>query len=871
MKFNIVSHTHWDREWHKTFEEYRVRLVSFFDNLIDLLERDSNYRSFLMDGQTVVLEDYLEIKPFKKKQLHQLIKNGRIIVGPWYIQPDEFIPSGEMQIRNLLIGQAIGEEFGNNMQVGYLPDSFGQSAQIPQLLQGFDIEYAVFWRGMTEAECEDLDFYWESPDGSKVKTTILADGYGNASLLNESLENNISIIEENINSLYSRSNKRNLLLMSGFDQRKANPILPKIVSDLNEHFDEHEFTISTISDYLEEAFRMSDKKTVSGEFRKGKYMRVHISIGLTRSDIKQENYKAQVSLIKFAEPLMSFASLFGLDYQNELLNQAAKYTLQNQAHDSISNVCTDSTHREISLRYENTMQISKILMQDSLETISNNIQTLELGEPVILFNLGCTKRQGFEKISLVTGLPVFDLVNVQGEKVDFDIISKKMINKNDMQIEIGMKNKDVQLYQYELMVNVLFTGFGYKTFYLTEKEREKNENPALFDKETSVFSTDYFTLRVEENGTLTYTDRESGEVYSNLNQFVENGNAGDEYDYSAPINDQIFSAHTDKPAIQVIHNSDSSSIIKLTYHFDVPKETYASSRSSMMISQKIESTITVTKDSKRIDFKTTIDNQAKNHRICVQFANNQLQDSHFSEQQFGPITRMNKFKNTNQWKEEKWEERYYPIYPQQRYTGFSNRKEAMLILNKGLVTYEILDDEGVPTIAIPLITTMDFMGKQDLLDRPGRRSGLHIPTPDSEMIGTYEYEYAILFSNDNNFASLADDYQLPITTIQKKNAEGSLPGELVLYSLENKNVSIMSFKKSEDKVGYIIRLVNHDQASTENVTLTLNSIYFKKIEEVNFKESVKKGSEKFVFQNGVVTIPRMKANEVISFRLEGSI
>ncbi|MFK4964702.1 glycoside hydrolase family 38 N-terminal domain-containing protein [Lactococcus garvieae] len=871
MEFNIISHTHWDREWHKTFQEYRVRLVSFFDNLIDLLEKDSEYESFLMDGQTVVLEDYLQIKPYKRQQLEQLIKNGRLIVGPWYIQPDEFIPSGEMQIRNLLVGQTVGSEFGANMQVGYLPDSFGQSAQIPQLLNGFGIEHAVFWRGITEEECKNLDFIWQSDDGSQVKTTVLADGYGNARLFNDSLKNNIQIVEENLERLYEKSNKENLLLMCGFDQRKANASLPQIVKDLNGHYGgEHTFKISTLPEYLEKAFQTENKEIVSGEFRKGKHMRVHVSIGLTRSDIKQANYQAQTSLVKIAEPLASLASMHGLEYQKELFTQAAKYTLQNQAHDSISNVCTDATHREMSLRYENAQQISNLLANDALDYMTNQIDFQDIGQPIVLFNLTSSKRNVLEKIQVTTELENFDLLDNKKNKVPFEILSKEVTNQNDKQIEIGVKNKDKILYQYELLINLTFEGWGYQTIYLVEgqEEQEKSKSP-IYDELTQSFVTDYYTLEIQKNGQLSYIDKKTGERFDSLNSFVENGNAGDEYDYSPPVQDQKVSAHNHQPEIQILHNSATFSEVKLVYRFDVPRETNGQERSKEVISQHIETSLMVKKDSPKVEIKTWIDNQAKNHRICVQFDSNEASDEHFSEQQFGPITRRNTIDNPNQWQEENWEERYYPIYPQQRYTGFDKDNGKLLVLNKGLVTYEILEHQGKPRLSLPLITTMDYMGKQDLLDRPGRRSGLHVATPDSEMIGQYTYEYAFLFVQpEENMIAHVEAYQMPLMSKQSTSkAKGTLADHFTLHSISHSNVEVMALKKAENRPAYIFRLVNHEQTKVENVELRFDSTYFGKVEEVNFNEEILNSNKRFTFEDGILNISELNANEVISFSL----
>ena len=101
---HVVSHTHWDREWYLPFQLFRVRLVDLIDHLIDLLERDPTFRHFNLDGQTAMIEDYLEIGPEKRAALQRLARAGRVSVGPWYVLNDEFLASGESTVRSLLIG-----------------------------------------------------------------------------------------------------------------------------------------------------------------------------------------------------------------------------------------------------------------------------------------------------------------------------------------------------------------------------------------------------------------------------------------------------------------------------------------------------------------------------------------------------------------------------------------------------------------------------------------------------------------------------------------------------------------------------------------------------------------------------------------------
>ncbi|MGH0032159.1 MAG: glycoside hydrolase family 38 C-terminal domain-containing protein, partial [Myxococcota bacterium] len=146
MRAVLVTHAHWDREWYRTFQDFRARLVDLVDRVLDLCAADPDYR-FLLDGQTVVLEDYLEIRPGRRAELRAASAEGRIAIGPWYVQPDSLLPSGEAHVRNLLLGRRVGEAIGPVSRVGYTPDSFGHPAQLPQLFAGFGIGSFVYWRG----------------------------------------------------------------------------------------------------------------------------------------------------------------------------------------------------------------------------------------------------------------------------------------------------------------------------------------------------------------------------------------------------------------------------------------------------------------------------------------------------------------------------------------------------------------------------------------------------------------------------------------------------------------------------------------------------------------------------------------------------
>ena len=145
---HIISHSHWDREWYLPFESHRMQLVELFDNLFDLFENDPEFKSFHLDGQTIVLDDYLEIRPENRDKVQRYIDEGKLKIGPFYILQDDYLISSEANVRNTLIGQVECAKWGKSTQIGYFPDTFGNMGQAPQILQKSGIHVAAFGRGV---------------------------------------------------------------------------------------------------------------------------------------------------------------------------------------------------------------------------------------------------------------------------------------------------------------------------------------------------------------------------------------------------------------------------------------------------------------------------------------------------------------------------------------------------------------------------------------------------------------------------------------------------------------------------------------------------------------------------------------------------
>jgi alpha-mannosidase len=219
----IVSHTHWDREWYQPFQVFRFHLVELIDCLLDLLDSDPAYYSFLLDGQTILLEDYLAIRPEREPDLRRHVAHGRLMIGPWYILPDEFLVSPEATVRNLMLGAKVCARFGTRMPVGYTPDPFGHISQLPQILAGCGIEAAALQRGLSD---EPTELWWEAPDGTRLLTIYFRTGYGNLAWAPTTPDAFTHAVERQIDQLAPHAHTPFLLLMNGTDHMLPQPELP---------------------------------------------------------------------------------------------------------------------------------------------------------------------------------------------------------------------------------------------------------------------------------------------------------------------------------------------------------------------------------------------------------------------------------------------------------------------------------------------------------------------------------------------------------------------------------------------------------------------------------------------------------------------
>ncbi len=381
----VVSHTHWDRAWYLPFSSFRFRLVRLVDRLIDLLESSPDFHSFTLDGQTVLLNDYLEIRPENKPRLEKLIKNGKLICGPWYVSPDLFLVSPESIIRNLQIGFDTASRFGGSMQVGYVPDPFGHIAQLPQILNGFGLTSFIFMRGLSakDKEVAGSVFTWRGPDGSDVFSIYLADGYFNAGSLglpsvygrHEGLEADPQLAADQIRKTVSKLGELQkesvFLLNNGFDHMPEQAELPSLLRRTQTLVPDIHLTHGTFGDFVD-ALRSQAKPhaVVHGDLIGNADQPILLSVYSTRVYLKQLNHQAQSLLETVVEPMDVFASTLPNRAESTyFLERAWKTLLKNHPHDDICGCSHDGVHQDNEVRYREVVETGEAILVEALESM----------------------------------------------------------------------------------------------------------------------------------------------------------------------------------------------------------------------------------------------------------------------------------------------------------------------------------------------------------------------------------------------------------------------------------------------------------------------------------------------------------------------
>lgn len=888
---HYIPHTHWDREWHKTFEAFRVRLAYSMEIMLDTLENDNDFTYFMYDAQTSILDDYLTVYPENRERLKKLISDQRMFVGPWYTQPDFYLISGESLVRNLLIGSNIADDMGHSMKTGYIPDSFGQSAQLPQILSGFDLESVLVWRGIACDDIDDSVFLWQSPDGSEILSIHFPLGYGYNRYLPADKEKAVEKILNTEKELACRFKDGEIMLMGGGDHTTIQKGLPDIINYANKYFKDNDYDLNIkisnpelLTASIKNSLKISNRKlqTLHGELRNPKEQRVHFGDSSSRMDIKYLNKNLEHKIASVIEPVSTFAFLEGGIYSNGLINKSWKYLFENQAHDSICTCCTDESHDDIMNRFKYSGQINRELENMFFRYMERELDLSQIkGRAVLLVNTLPYKREKFIEITVYTKEKEFSIYSSSGEKIPYERISTLETDLSETNISLAMdiasqnyildsysKNPKYIFWENKIIISSDFLpAGGYEVIDIRENESGGSNDKLIFSSENHM-ENKYLKINIEENGSLNIFEKESKKTFSAL-IYEEKGDDGDEYDYSPPKNDKVFTTENLKAEIKKLYENNFETAFEIKHTMVVPKSlnTDRLHRNSELTELEIKSTVKLRADSKIIEVKTELNNNSCDHIIKTLCKAPFDNDFSYAGDHFSVIKRSNSISIPDNWRELNYKSKPLPIYPMQGFTDISDGETGLAVLSKGLPEYEIYDNN---TIALTLMRSVGKMGKSDLEIRPGRVSGIEFNTPDSQMIGKYEFEFAIApHSGDYSTAGiqrLSTLYSTPVSTKQFmediKTGKRAVRQEYI--ELTGKDIEISALKKSERDKNIILRLFNPSQNISKNNKIKVNFPH-SSVSITSLKETADLGN--LEISDGFYTLPDLKNAEILTLKI----
>ncbi len=824
----VVSHTHWDRAWYLPFEKFRIRLVRLTEKLLNIVRQNPRF-TFTFDGQTVVLEDVLQVRPEWEAELRERIAAGRILVGPWYILPDEFLVSGEALIRNLLIGHRIAQRFGRVLKVGYIPDPFGHIAQLPQILNGFGLDTFIFMRGMGD-EADELgsEFWWVAPDGeSKVLAHHQITSYCNAGYLGYVFEDGVPRVDyeralQHVRNIMATMQKFATVpvfyISNGCDHFEPQPELPDIIRYLNRHYDGVRFVQGTPEDFFRLVKRhRKDFKSHSGELRGARYHYLLSGVFSSRMYLKQANFRCQTLLERWVEPFCAIA-LFavGAPYPDAFINYAWRTLLKNHPHDDICGCSVDEVHRENETRYMLVQQVGDVLVNEALTTIAARINTASAAPSDNWVAFAVFNPLPWERSDGVSAVVPLSWLREGGTVKD--------CAGNPVPVQIAHTEDDHALV---LLKPPAVPSLGYTTLYLDRADKRRYQWVTDIVANGTTIENEFLRVTAEPNGTVSVVDKMTGKAYSGFNLLEDTEDAGDEYDYSPAEESQTITSEGVSARIKVVERGPVRATLLIQYDLMLPEGLTPDRkrRSDRKVRCPVQVRVSLLSGVPRVDFEVTVTNNAKDHRLRALFPTDIKTDVAKVEEHFHIIERSLDLPEGKNWSQPP-----QPTNHMERFVSVDDGAFGISVLSEGLPEYEVRKDEKGTTICLTLLRCVGWLSRGDFKTRPGH-AGPQIATPDAQCLGTHTFRYAVVLHKrdwrEANILRLAHEFTTPMRLVparrkdQKHPTDAPLPVTCSFLRVEPADLFVTAVKRAEDRDSLIVRFYGTQHAGQVKGTVAL--------------------------------------------------
>lgn len=849
---HIISHTHWDREWYLPYEKHHMRLVSLMDSLLDRLDQGPDFKSFYLDGQTIIIEDYLQVRPDQKDRLVKHIQDGRIIIGPWYILQDAFLTSGEANVRNMQVGHRDAKRYGTPSKIGYYPDTFGLVGQTPQLMRQAGIDNVFFGRGVKPTgfnntvsdgsyESSFSELLWEGSDGSRVLGILFANWYSNGNEIPVDVEEARKYWGRKLADAEKYASTRELLYMNGCDHQPIQLDLPEAIRTAQQLFPDVEFVHSNFADYLAAVEQSLDRELskVKGELRSQRTdgWGTLVNTASARVYLKQMNQAGQALLEKVAEPLASLAHLLGQEYPHDRFTYAWKTLMQNHPHDSICGCSVDEVHREMVTRFDKSRHVAETIIADSARRIADEVDTTGFERwgknacPFVVFNTSGWERSDVLSVELDAarlyfreGLPLAETTRRMNE---LDLSGRILVDSEGKEVACTVEDLGLQ-FGYDLpddrfrqpyscrRVRITFEAenvpaLGLRTYAWVRKSGSAATSSAASSSLLAGkrgMENEWLKVDISNNGSFTVTDKQTGRIYKELGIYENVGDIGNEYMFKQPDGTEALTTRELRAEIRVLEDTPYRAAYEIIHHWEIPASAdevldreqreliyypqRTAQRSKHTVPLIIRTVISLSRGGKGVVVEASFNNGAKDHRLRVLFPTDIVSTTHKVDSMFEVVVRDNK-------PAPEWENPSNTQH-QQAFVDVSDAAAGLTVANLGLNEYEVLQD-GRNTIAVTLLRAVGELGDWGLF-----------PTPEAQCLGEHTVRLEIIPHNGdgitNGAYAEAYQFQIPWTAEQTGIHAGAWAPDTAVVAWSGAGLAFSSLKVNPDSGDLMLRWYN---------------------------------------------------------------
>jgi hypothetical protein len=813
MRAFLVTHTHWDREWYRPFQAFRARLVDAVDRVLELCAADPGYR-FLLDGQSIALEDYAEIRPARVAELRADIAEGRIAIGPWYVQPDSLLPGGESHVRNLLEGRRAGEAFGPVSRVGYTPDSFGHPAQFPQLFGGFGIRAFVYWRGHgNEIDGLPAEYDWVAPDGTRLLACHLGKGYFAAATdPRADAEASAARIAGAAKELAARTKSGAILLLNGIDHALPEPKTAAI-AEAASRVTGFGFERALLEDFVAAVEAApGERPRFAGELAGARVAHLLPGVWSTRSWIKLANRACEAALLGYAEPFAALAARAGAPDERPALRLAWRTLLQNHAHDSICGCSRDAVHEAMRARFEEAEGLAHETAGRALERLAGG--GVERRAPwsdelaVAVWNPSPHPRSGVVRFALdphpwlipavnpVESIHPLLLRDLAAASFTADGAPARLVPAEAGRVKLLPERGG---YDLEFVARDV-PAFGWKRVVLRKQDAPAPDEVARVAPGSAEAAVEAAGVRVAAAADGRVEVAFGARRFEGLFGVEDVGDRGDSYDFDLAGADD---ARLVDVSVERFSHGAGIAGLRIARRFSVPARLDADreTRSRERAELRLELELRVASGLPRVAAVVRLWNGAEDHRLRLLFPVGRGVERCDAATTFDVVERGGALPD-----DAGWVQRAVPTFATQ---GFVHAN-GLTVVAPGLAEAELVAGGEGSAIALTLLRAVGNLSRHDLRSRPGP-AGPGTDTPGAQCPGLLVARLALCEGLD---PAAARDAELPLVAVPCGEAPLAPPGRALL-SLAPRALLLSALKPAEDGPGLVVRVLNPTGAACE--------------------------------------------------------